>query len=347
MISIENIIERVSSSKKPSREDIVSLLSLEGDDATKLFEAADSITKQNFNNEIYIRGIIEFSNYCRCNCSYCGLAAFNRKIPRYRMSVEEIVETAHKAFEASYKTIVLQSGEDMFYTSDMICEIVKQIKSIGDIAITLSVGERPFEEYQKFIEAGADRFLIKHETADETLYNSLHPHSNFENRITCLKNLKKLGFQTGSGFMIGLPGQTLDTIASDILLLHDLGIHMAGIGPFLPHPETPLKDTPSGSTFLTLKAVALTRLIIKNAMLPATTSLGVANVADKNHSFKSGANVIMQKLQPYKYRRLYEIYPKATGHEKSIIQERQELENLIKSFGRSVSASRGDHKNFF
>lgn len=342
-MTIKEIIHKTAFEEYfPTLDELIGILSLEGEDKTYLFKTANNVRKEYCGDEVQIRAIIEFSNYCRCSCAYCGITCTNKEALRYRMSIEEIVQTSKEAIEAGYKTIVLQSGEDLYYTKDTICEIVKKIKLLGDTAITLSIGERSFEDYKAFKEAGADRYLMKHETSDEKLYNRLHPHSSFKNRIQCLKWLKELEFQTGSGFMIGLPGQTYETIAKDILLLKELGVHMAGIGPFIPHAKTSLKDCQKGDANLTLKAVALARLILKDAMLPVTTALGVLNEENKKLAFNSGANVIMQKVEDTKYRKLYDLYPKPDSKEISVLEQRLRLEELIKNCGRTVSTNRGD-----
>lgn len=337
-------IDKALQGQDLSVDEIVDILKLpkEHEDLQYLFNKAKETTIKYCGEEVQIRGIIEFSNYCRCKCAYCGLNCENNVIKRYRMSIDEIEETAKEAYKAGYKTLVLQSGEDPWYTEDIINEIIRRIKAIDDIAITLSIGERSYEEYKSFKNAGADRFLIKHETADESIYNNLHPHSNFDNRLTCLKNLKKLGYQVGSGFMVGLPNQTYETLAKDILLLKSLDVDMAGVGPFIPHPLTRLKNYEKGDTFLTLKVVALLRIILKNTHLPATTSLGVVSKQAKDNVFSSGANVIMQKVEPYKYRELYNIYPTKAKVEKTIMQERKELEDYILSVGKKISKTRGD-----
>ncbi|PRR78900.1 Biotin synthase [Clostridium liquoris] len=341
-MNYKEIIDKAALGEVLSQDEMVILLKLNENEVSYLFNEAKEITEEYCGNKVQIRAIIEFSSFCRCACAYCGLNSYNCNIKRYRMPLEEIINTAREAYIAGYKTIVLQSGEDLWYTKEKICYLIKQIKSIGDIAITLSIGERDFEEYKAFKEAGADRFLIKHETADEDLYNRLHPHSSFKNRIKCLKNLKELGYQVGSGFMIGLPGQSYETIAKDIMLLKELQVDMAGIGPFIPHPETKLKKYKKGDTFLTLKVLALSRLILKNTHLPATTSLGVINSTHKGIAFSCGANVIMQKVEPYKYRRLYEIYPNKAKEEKTIKQERKELEDYILNIDKKISLNRGD-----
>ncbi|QXM06377.1 [FeFe] hydrogenase H-cluster radical SAM maturase HydE [Crassaminicella indica] len=336
----KKIIDKIVATSNASVEEIVNILHSHCDDY--LFDQADQIRKKYCGDEIHLRAIIEFSNHCRCDCSYCGINKQNTTLYRYRMEPAEIIEYVKKAYTAGYKTIVLQSGEDMWYTKEKITSIIKAIKKLGDIAITLSIGERDYDTYKQWRLDGADRFLIKHETADEALYNSLHPHSSFKNRIKSLKWLKELGYQIGSGFMIGLPGQTLYTIAEDILLLKELDVDMAGIGPFIPHPKTKLKSSSTGSSLLTLKALAITRILLKTPHLPTTTSLEVINIKDRKNAFYTGANVIMRKVHPYKYRKLYEIYPNPSIQEKSIEEERKEIEDYIKMLGRKVSISRGD-----
>ncbi|EYE88227.1 biotin synthase [Fervidicella metallireducens AeB] len=341
-MDFKNLINKIADNYIPTIKEMAAILELDEEKSQYLFRVADEVKKIYHGNYIHIRGIIEFSNYCRCLCKYCGLQADNNELIRYRMTPDEIVENTREAFEAGYKTIVLQSGEDMWYTREKISYIIRNIKKIGDIAITLSVGERDFDDYRQWKEDGADRFLIKQETADENLYNSLHPHSNFKNRIACLKELSRLGYQVGSGFMIGLPGQTTETIAKDIMLLGEIKAGMAGIGPFIPHKRTPLKEHPVGDGFMTLKAVALSRLLYKKMHLPVTTSLGVLSSEHKDIAFKVGANVIMQKVEPYKFRRLYEIYPKKIGDESTIKEERLRLEAYLKSLGLEIATDRGD-----
>jgi biotin synthase len=342
-MSIEKTIDKIAKTSNASIEDIVKILSSDCDGY--LFEKSNQIRKEYCGDEIHIRGIIEFSNYCRCNCFYCGINRKNKNVSRYRMDLGEIVEYAKNAYKVGYKTVVLQSGEDMWYTKEKISYVVQEIKKIGNIAITLSVGERSYEDYKQWKLDGADRFLLKHETADEKLYNTLHPHSSFANRLRCLKWLKELGYQVGSGFMIGLPGQTLETIAKDILLLKELDVDMVGIGPFIPHPKTELRNAKKGNANLTLKALALTRILLKKPHLPTTTALEVTDIDSRKNAFFAGANVIMRKVHPFKYRKLYEIYPNPNINNKGVSEERTEIEEYIKLIGRKVSVTRGDAIN--
>ncbi len=342
-MNIKSIINKISSSSKASIDEIAILL--ESDNTDYLFKTADSIRKKYCGDKVHIRGIIEFSNHCRCKCTYCGINCNNSTIPRYRMDLDEIIQTAKRAYAAGYKTIILQSGEDLWYDREKISYLIQNIKKIGNVSVTLSVGERDYEDYKQWKQDGADRYLLKHETADEDLYNRLHPHSSFQKRIQCLNWLKELGYQLGSGFMIGLPGQSLATIAKDILLLKQLDVDMAGIGPFLPHPETLLKDSPAGSGLLTLKAVAITRILLKRTHLPTTTALEVQNIQNRENAFYTGANVIMRKVETIKYRQLYEIYPRPCVEEKNLEQERAEIESYIIKLGRKIAFDRGDSLN--
>lgn len=301
-------------------------------DFDTIYRQADAIRRETVGDVVHIRAILEFSNHCRRNCIYCGLNCGNRNIARYRMSPDEILKTGKAAFDAGYKTLVLQSGEDRYYTPQLLGEIVSELKDYG-LIITLSCGEFSDDDFAYLKSSGADRYLLKHETSDPEIYATLHPGYQLDSRIHCLKTIKKLGYETGSGFMIGLPNQTLSTIADDILLLKELSCDMAGIGPFIPHPETPLHDIPSGSIELTKRAVALTRILIPHIHLPVTTSLGVQCADARRHVFSAGANVIMRKVTPEPYKSLYQIYP-AKLTVTDISSDRLELEEFIKSLGR-------------
>lgn len=279
-------------------------------DFTEYYAMADNIRRENMGDVVHIRAILEFSNYCRCACAYCGINA-NCRIERYKMNPDEIVKAVFEAHEAGYKTIVLQSGEDPWYTCEIVGDIVRRIKECG-ISITLSIGERSFSELKHWRECGADRYLLKHETADRKLFEKLHGVT-IDGRIRCLKDIKKLGYETGSGFMVGLPGQSLKTLAADILLLKELRCDMAGIGPFIPSPETSLNSEAIGSTELTKRCVALTRILMPKIHLPATTALGVIDKAEKDMIFSCGANVIMNKITPTELKMLYKIYPGELG----------------------------------
>lgn len=314
-----------------SRRELAQLL--EWEDFGPVYREADRVRRERVGDDVHIRAILEFSNHCRRRCRYCGLNAANRALTRYRMEPDEIVETAKEAVAAGYRTIVLQSGEDPWYTPAVLGDIVRRIKQTG-VAVTVSCGEMSEEDYAYIKRCGADRYLLKHETADPEIYARLHPCGTLQNRIACLKTLKRLGYETGSGFMIGLPGQTSDTIARDLLLLREIGCDMAGIGPFIPHPQTDLRDCPQGSTELTKRAVALARILLPGANLPATTALGVAAAGEKDDVFSCGANVVMRKVTPGRYKRLYEIYPANLG-DTDIAAQRRELEQAILKLGKT------------
>lgn len=312
------------------KNELVRLLALE--DFNPVYERADAVRRENVGDEVHIRAIIEFSNICGRRCRYCGINSTNKSIIRYRMSADEIVETAEKAVEAGYRTIVLQSGEDPCFHKETMGEIVKAIKQMG-AAVTLSCGELTPGELAYLKECGADRYLLKHETADPVLYRQLHPCGTLEERVECLRTISSLGYETGSGFMIGLPGQSLKTIADDLLLLRQLQCSMAGIGPFIPHPDTPLAHEKEGSPELTKRAVALARLVLPKANLPVTTSLGVINQKEKENAFACGANVIMKKVTPDPYKEAYQIYP-AKLEKTDIRKDRNLLEEQIRGLGR-------------
>lgn len=304
------------------------------EDFTEVYAAADRVRAAHKGDVVQIRAICEFSNYCRRRCSYCGLNCGNAKVQRYRMSHAEIVTTAVEAWRAGYRTIVLQSGEDPHFTAQRLGAIVQDIKERTDMAVTLSCGELPHEDYAYLRACGADRYLLKHETADTGLYARLHPCGTLAQRVACLRDLKSLGYETGSGFMIGLPGQTPRTLAQDIALLRDIGCDMAGMGPFLPHPQTPLAGCPEGSGELTKRAVAIARLVLPDCNLPATTALGVQDSDAKSDVFSCGANVVMRKVTPDPYKQLYEIYP-ANLPSTDIRRDREELERQIARLGRT------------
>ena len=312
-----------------SKGQLVELLGLE--DFDPIYAQADAVRRETVGDTVHIRALLEISNHCRRLCTYCGLRAPRTSLPRYRMTPQEIVSAACEAAAVGYRTLVLQSGEDPWFTSKILGEIVSAIKARTGMAVTLGCGEMKGEDYADLKEAGTDRYLIKHETADPDLYRRLHPDSTLEQRVGCLRTLKELGYETGSGFMVGLPGQTLETLAEDLLLLASIPCDMAGIGPFLPHPDTPLREGTAGSPELTRRCVALARLLLPTANLPATTALTLRG--DNGQVFSGGANVVMRKITPNCYKKQYEIYP-ANLPDTDIPAQRQQLEEQIRSLGR-------------
>lgn len=325
-----------------SKDEIIDLLSDDGKSA-ELYKFADETRKKFVGDEIHLRGLIEFSNICKRQCKYCGLRSENKKTDRYRLSKEEILKYASNAVKMGYKTLVLQSGEDDFFTADRLCEIISEIKKL-DTAVTLSIGEKTFEEYKAFKKAGADRYLLRIETTDKALYKEMHPNMSYENRAECLYNLKRLGYETGTGCLVGLPNQTIDSLAEDILFFKELDADMVGIGPFIPHQDTPLSNAKGGAFELALKVMAITRILLKDINIPATTAMETINPNGRIIALQSGANVVMPNVTGTEYRAKYEIYPNKICINDSPDMCRGCIENKIKSIGRTISKDYGFRK---
>ncbi len=344
MSDVDRVIAEYENTGSLSKADVEFLLSLEDEkDLQKLFSQANEVRERNVGGEVHLRGIIEFSNYCSRACLYCGISRHNRGLARYRMDTEEILETAEQAVSMGFRTIVLQSGEDPFFTTSIIAGLVSEIKAM-DVAVTLSVGERSREDYAAWKKAGADRYLLKFETSDPELYRRLRPGCSLVQRLECLYQLRDLDYEVGSGIMVGLPGQTLASIADDIFLMRKLGLSMAGIGPFIPHPATPLASCPAGTASLTLKVLAVTRLLLPWANLPSTTALGSIDKEGRREGLLAGANVLMLNLTPLKYRRLYEIYPAKAEAEDDPASLKAAAVELVTRLGRRVSSGYGEGK---
>lgn len=322
-----------------SRNDIIEILK---DDSNNdwLFSLADKTREEYVGDEVHLRGLIEFSNICKRQCKYCGLRCEDKFIDRYRISKENIISYAEHAVNMGYKTIVLQSGEDEYYNPDLMCEIIEGIKKLG-VALTLSIGEKTYEEYKAFKEAGADRYLIRIETTDKTLYNQMHPNMDFDNRVRCLEDLGRLGYEVGTGCLVGLPNQTIESLADDILFFKEINADMVGIGPFIPHPHTPLKDSATGSFTLALKVMALTRILLKDINIPATTAMETLNPNGRIIALQSGANVVMPNVTTTEYRAKYEIYPNKICINENPDKCKGCISAKIQSIGRSVSTSFG------
>lgn len=310
----------------------------------KLFSMADKIRKDNVGDAVHLRGLIEFSNICRCSCKYCGLRSQNKDVERYRMPKEEILTCVKNALDLGYKTVVLQSGEDAYYTTDKMVEIIKEIKKF-DIALTLSIGERSYEDYKAFREAGADRYLIRIETTDRDLYHKMHPNMSFDNRLRCLRDLKELGYEVGTGCLVGLPEQTIQSLASDILFFKEIEADMVGIGPFIPNPHTPLKDCTNGDFNLALKVMALTRIMLPDINIPATTAMETLNPNGRIIALQSGANVVMPNVTTLQHRAKYEIYPNKICINEDAEKCRNCIGTKIKSIGRTISTTYGFSHN--
>lgn len=309
----------------------------------KLLREADKVRHDNVGDEVHLRGLIEFSNICRNNCLYCGIRRDNKLLQRYRMSEDELIETARRGAELGFKTIVMQSGEDMYYDTGRMCRIIETIKKF-DVAVTLSLGERKYEEYKDFRNAGADRYLMRIETTDKDLYHRLDPAMSWQHRYECLLMLKELGYELGSGSMVGLPGQSVEFIADDLLFMQKLEVDMAGIGPFIPHQQTPLKDTAGGTLDLALRTMALMRIMLPDINIPATTAMESLHPQGRIKALQSGANVVMPNITEGEYRKLYELYPGKICVNDTPAHCRSCIGLKIMSIGRTIGQSYGSHK---
>jgi len=336
-------LDEILNQENFSRDELIFLLNLSDEfQKKKLFDTANRLRLKYFGEQVHLRGIIEFSNYCAQNCVYCGLREDNFALNRYRMSVDEILVAAKKAYIGGIKTIILQSGEDNFFDTDMISYLIYSIKKQFDVAVTLSTGERGFDEYKAWKIAGADRYLMKHETANRKSYSAFHSKGRLEERINHLKYLKMIGYQIGSGNMIGLPGQKLEDIADDILLCKELDVDMAAFGPFIPAPFTPLQSQTAGSVDLTLKTMAVARLVLRDVNIPATTALDSIDVEGREKGLNVGANVVMPDFTPLPYREYYQIYKNKRGLSEDPIESHNKIKNRIEAIGRGISNNRGD-----
>ncbi len=342
---MRNLAEKLAENHDLNDEEMLSLLSTAEYD-TELFERADGIRRKIYGGDVYIRGLIEFTNYCKNNCFYCGIRRDNKNAERYRLSREEILECCREGYALGFRTFVLQGGEDGFYSDEVMCKIVSDIRGkYPDCAITLSIGERSRDSYKALFEAGANRYLLRHETADESHYKKLHPESmSLLNRKKCLFNLKEIGYQVGSGFMVGSPYQTTENILSDLRFLQELKPDMIGIGPYITHTETPFKEFKSGSLELTLRLVAILRLLFPYALIPSTTALGTIHPNGREMGLKAGANVVMPNLSPVSVRKLYDLYENkiCTGDEAA--QCRGCLERRVESAGYRIVTDIGNVK---
>ena len=323
-----------------SHADIVHLLTDEP--ASQLYARADEVRQAALGSDVHLRGLIEFSNICRNDCLYCGIRRGNKGVKRYRMGDDELVETARRAVEIGFKTIALQSGEDMHFDKDRMSRIIERIKQM-DVALTLSIGERDYGDYEAFRNAGADRYLLRIETTDVDLYHRLNPGMSWQRRHECLLMIKELGYEVGSGIMVGLPGQTVESIAGDLLYLKDLGVDMAGIGPFIPHPDTPLANEQGGTLEMALRTMAVMRLLLPDINIPATTAMESLHPQGRIMALKAGANVVMPNVTEGEYRRLYELYPGKICVDDTPLQCRTCIGMKIQSIGRTIGQGRGGH----
>ena len=342
------IIEKIEKKIEVSKSELVYLLeNITDNEAEILRKKAQNTALESFGNKVYIRGLIEISSVCKNDCYYCGLRRSNKNAVRYRLTKEQILDCCEQGYALGFRTFVMQGGEDGYYTDEIMCDIIKTIKSLyPDCAITLSLGERGAESFKKLYEAGADRYLLRHETANAEHYNKLHPiEMSLETRKNSLYELKKIGFQTGAGFMVGSPYQNYETLAEDLLFLKDLDPQMCGIGPFLPHKDTIFKDEQGGSVRLTLIMLALVRVMLPNVLLPSTTALGTADSNGREMGILHGANVVMPNLSPKEHRKDYMLYDNkiATGDEAA--ESIRKLSERFKAIGYEIVTERGDYKS--
>lgn len=340
------VVDKFIKFHRLSKSEYIELLQYQKDDETAGYirDEAVRLRKQYYGNKVFTRGLIEFTNYCKNNCYYCGIRRDNMHVERYRLTRDEILECCQQGYALGYRTFVLQGGEDPYYTDQRMEDIIRNIKKeFSDCALTLSIGEKSYESYRLFREAGADRYLLRHETADGGLYRSLHPEMmSLENRKQCLYNLKKLGYQVGAGFMVGPPGQTISHIAEDLAFLQELRPQMVGIGPFIPHHDTIYSGERAGSVEQTLYLLSIIRIMLPKVLLPATTALGTMDPLGREKGLAAGANVVMPNLSPVKKRKLYELYDHkiCTGEEAA--ECRKCLSLRVDSAGYSLSDERGD-----
>lgn len=342
---MENIIKQLYETKNASDADLKLLI-----DDTKncetLFEYAQKQRVKYYGKDVYIRGLIEFTNHCKNNCFYCGIRAGNAAASRYRLSETDILSCCENGYKLGFRTFVLQGGEDMAYSDEDICDIVSKIKSNHpDCAVTLSIGERSFKSYMAYFDAGADRYLLRHETADGSHYKKLHPKDmSLENRKECLFNLKDIGYQVGSGFMVGSPFQTTENLVSDLRFLQELEPDMIGIGPFLPHADTPFGNEEKGSLIKCLNLIAILRLMFPYALIPSTTALGTIHPEGRELGLMAGANVIMPNLSPTDTRELYTLYDNKICAGAEGAEGLCKLEKRVRAVGFEIVTSRGDVK---
>lgn len=314
------------------------------DTAEVLRQRADETRQKYYGKKVFLRGLIEISSYCKNDCLYCGIRRSNKSAERYRLDYDNILACAENGYKLGFRTFVMQGGEDAYFTDDYMCSIISELrKKYPDCAITLSLGERSYESYKHMKEAGADRYLLRHESADNDLYRRLHPSEmSLENRKQCLYNLKELGYQVGAGFMVGVPFQTTENLISDIRFLQDLQPQMIGIGPFIPHKDTVFADEKSGTLKLTLRLLGILRLMFPKVLLPATTALGTISPTGRELGLKTGCNVVMPNLSPVNVRKKYDLYDNkiCTGEESA--ECRICLQKRIESAGYEVADERGD-----
>ena len=343
---MEDLIDKLYAEHNLSKQEWVQLIeNYKLTDTNYLFKLSRELQQKYYGNKVYARGLIEISNYCRNDCYYCGIRKSNKKVERYHLSKDEILECCHSGYELGFRTFVLQGGEDASHTDDWLVELVTAIRGeFKDCATTLSLGERDRKSYEKLYQAGANRYLLRHETADYDHYNTIHPEGmSGEYRQKCLYDLKDIGYQAGTGFMVGVKGQTPKNLADDMIFIHRLKPHMVGIGPFVPHHETPFGKEPGGTVELTLFMIGLLRLMLPKVLLPSTTALGTIHKNGRGKGILAGANVVMPNLTPVKIRGKYELYDNKLSVGAESAEGIKQLEDALEKIGYVLSFERGDH----
>ena len=346
LLFMKELIQKLKTTQQLHKDEWVRLIEGRTPElAEYLFEQARETREQTYGKEVYIRGLIEFTNYCKNDCFYCGIRKSNGNASRYRLSQEEILECCKKGYELGFRTFVLQGGEDAYFTDERLVKIVSKIRSQHpDCAITLSVGEKSYDSYKRLYDAGADRYLLRHETANTMHYGKLHPTSlSASNRQQCLQDLKEIGYQVGCGFMVGSPYQRATHLAEDMLFMKELNPQMVGIGPFIPHKDTPFANEPAGALELTLYMLGLIRLMLPKVLLPATTALGTIAPNGRELGILAGANVVMPNLSPSMVREKYLLYndKSCTGDEAA--EHIEHLKMRMKEIGYEIVVARGDY----
>lgn len=347
MGSVRMLVDMLAKHRILSREDFIFLLeNLDEDGENYLYEKARETAQAHYGNRIYVRGLMEFTNYCKNDCYYCGIRRGNQNASRYRLTPEQIMECCQLGYQLGFRTFVLQGGEDPWFTDDKIAYLVERIKGeYLDCAVTLSLGERDYASYKRWFDAGADRYLLRHETANPCHYASLHPpQMSSENRKKCLENLKDIGYQTGCGIMVGAPYQTTEHIAEDLEYMYRLNPQMVGIGPFIPHHDTPFRDRPAGTLRQTLVLLAIVRLMLPGVLLPATTALGTIEPNGREQGVLAGANVVMPNLSPLNVRNKYMLYDNKISTGVEAAANINELKKRMEAIGYQVVTDRGDYK---
>ncbi|MDD5907256.1 MAG: [FeFe] hydrogenase H-cluster radical SAM maturase HydE [Clostridia bacterium] len=340
-------IRRLEQDRDLPDRDLLDLIVMQDAEAEALLaQRAAAVRQQVYGRDVFIRGLIEFTNYCRNDCFYCGIRRSNACAQRYRLTREEILACCRAGYGLGFRTFVLQGGEDPFFTTERLAELVRAIKrAYPDCAVTLSVGEKDRATYQAWFDAGADRYLLRHETADEGLYRRLHPEElSLQNRMRCLRDLKDIGYQVGCGFMVGAPFQTPEMLLKDLRFLQAFQPHMVGIGPFIPHRDTPFRDCPPGTAQMTLRLLAIIRLTLPHVLLPATTALGTVQSDGRQRGMGYGANVVMPNLSPLSVRKKYALYDNKISTGEEAAESVALLKQSMAAAGYRVVTARGDWK---